>query len=70
MSEVDGPESAYQRLIELPDAAVQNHQAYWALRAHLEQQTGRSAASSYMRATSLSEDPAVRAFLQERMRAI
>ena len=50
--------------------ALAEFQAYWAARADLEARSGRAAAKdSYARAIGLETDPAVRAFLLERLRA-
>jgi len=65
MAEARGAEVAYGRLLELPRARVREHQAYWALRAHLERETGRDAEGSLERAVGLSADPAGGAVLLE-----
>ncbi len=50
----------------LPVDAVRDYQPYWALRAHLQTELGQSSEGSVARerAASLTEDPAVRAFLR------
>lgn len=65
LAEVRGAEAAYAELRTLDLDAVRDHQPYWALRAHLERQTGRPHEASVQRAIGLSEDPAVRAFLRK-----
>lgn len=62
-------DEAAAALDEIPPATVANYQAYWAVRAHsLAGQGNRVAArEAYTRAIGLSEDDAVRRFLQRRM---
>lgn len=52
--------------------AVASYQAYWATRAHVLARLGRTeeARAAYQRASGLSTDTAVRAFLQERSEAL
>ncbi len=56
-------------LADIPAAAVADYQPYWALSGHLLLKLDRSAeaADSFRRAAGLSEDPAVRAFLLEKI---
>ncbi len=51
---------------------VAGYQPYWAVRAHVLAQHGRhrEAADAYRRAVGLSEDAAIRAFLQRRLDAL
>jgi predicted RNA polymerase sigma factor len=56
-------------LLDAIDAdAVATYQPFWAVRAHLLRQSGRSAAAAdaYDRAIGLTEDPAIRQFLLDR----
>ena len=71
LAHVLGPE---QGLAALPrvesDAALGAFQAYWAARADMEAQAGLAdARESYAKAIGLEPDPAVRAFLLERLEA-
>jgi RNA polymerase sigma-70 factor (ECF subfamily) len=54
------------------EAAVERHQPWWALRAHLLARAGRraEAAEAYARAIALTSDAAVTRFLQERAAAV
>lgn len=63
-------ETALAELLRLPSERVERYQPYWALRAHLEKEIGLDASASLERATGLTEDPAVRAFLRDRLSAI
>lgn len=67
----DGAE-ALARLEELDEAAVKNYQPYWATRAHVLAQVGRSeeAGAAYRRAMGLTTDEAVRAWLRERLETV
>ncbi len=63
--EANGPESGLAVLDGIESGAVSSYQPYWAVRAHLLQQLGRTseALEAYDRAIGLTEDPAVREFL-------
>ena len=66
-------EAALRMLDELSAAdAVAEYQAYWATRAHVLAQARRAeeAKAAYRRAIGLTTDAAVRAFLQERAKAL
>lgn len=65
-AEAGAPEAAIRMLDALPPDAVKSHQPYWAARAHLERRLGRAAAAreAAMRATGLTRDARVRAYLQ------
>jgi RNA polymerase sigma-70 factor (ECF subfamily) len=67
-AEVGDADSALSLLDALESASVATYQPYWALRAHLLKQLGRARAAreAYDRAIALTEDDAVRQFLQER----
>ncbi len=58
-------DAALALLNSLADEDVRAYQPYWAVRAHVLEQLGRTgeAAAARTRAIGLSEDPAVRAFL-------
>lgn len=67
IAEVAGPEAGLARLDEIGPTLVTTYQPYWAVRAHLLQQLGRAEASdTFDRAIGLTEDEAVRQFLQKR----
>lgn len=72
LAETTGPAQGLAALDRVTADAVDRYQPFWALRAHLLGRLGRGdeAAQAYARAISLSEDPAVRAFLTERHRQI
>ncbi len=67
-AELRGPETGLSLLDAIDDKAVISYQPYWAVRAHLLQQLGRSqeAKEAFDRAIGLTEDGAVRVFLTER----
>jgi RNA polymerase sigma-70 factor (ECF subfamily) len=66
-AEVGDADSALSLLDALESASVATYQPYWALRAHLLKQLGRARAAREAcdRAIALTEDDAVRQFLQE-----
>jgi RNA polymerase sigma-70 factor (ECF subfamily) len=66
--EAERPARALALLDALPEKDVASYQPYWAVRASALQRAGADAAAAYDRAIGLSEDPAVRAFLQARRR--
>jgi predicted RNA polymerase sigma factor len=68
IAEVKGPGPALSLLDEIDGGAVKTYQPYWAVRAYLLKQLGRSheAAEAFDRAIGLAEDDAVRRFLRER----
>lgn len=68
IAEVQGAETGIALLDEVPADRIQTHQPYWATRADLLGRAGRTAAAidAYNRARGLTEDPAVREFLQRR----
>jgi predicted RNA polymerase sigma factor len=65
LAEANGPEQGLAILDAIDRNAVSAYQPYWAVRAHLLQRLGRTAAASdaYDRAIGLAEDPAIREFL-------
>jgi predicted RNA polymerase sigma factor len=68
-AEARGAEAGLALLWELPKAAVETYQPYWALKAHLFVKVGSiaEAADAYDRAIGLCDDPAMRAFLIARV---
>jgi predicted RNA polymerase sigma factor len=65
VAEARGPSAGLAVLDAIDPDAVSGYQPYWAVRAHLLHRLGRTreASDAYDRATGLTEDPAVRAFL-------
>jgi len=59
---------AQAQLAELPPKTVATYQPYWVLQAQLASASGdaATAAQAHQRALGLTEDPAVRAFLQQK----
>jgi RNA polymerase sigma-70 factor (ECF subfamily) len=68
VAEVRGPESGLSLLDAIDGRSVASYQPYWAVRAHLLQRLGRGrqATEAFERAIRLTEDGAVRRFLEER----
>jgi predicted RNA polymerase sigma factor len=68
VGEANGPEAGLAVLNGIDPDDVSNYQPYWAVRAHLLQQLGKTseAAHAFDRAIGLAEDPAVRQFLLQR----
>jgi predicted RNA polymerase sigma factor len=68
VAEANGPAVALELLENLPAEDVQQHQPYWAVRAHLLQALGDARATeaeaALEKTLALTEDPAVRAFLE------
>jgi len=66
IAEAQGPAAGLSALELLPDAVVQTYQPYWALAGHLFKRLGRisEAQCAYSRAIGLSEEPALRRFLE------
>ena len=71
-AEVDGPEAGLAMLEEIRGHPMEEHQPYWAVRAHLLAQAGRAgeARDAFARAIDLTDDDAVRVFLIERSEAV
>jgi predicted RNA polymerase sigma factor len=65
VSEANGPEAGLAVLDAIPLDDVSGYQPYWAVRAHLLQQLGKTpeALDAFDQAIGLAEDPAVRQFL-------
>jgi predicted RNA polymerase sigma factor len=65
IAQSQGPSQSLAQLAQLPSEAVNTYQPYWALKAHLLHQLGRTteAEAAYSRAIGLTKDPAIRAFL-------
>ena len=68
LAEANGPQAGLAVLDAIKSDAVSSYQPYWAVRAHLLQQLGKTpeALNAYDRAIGLAEDPAVRKFLLKR----
>jgi len=68
VAEAKGAEAGLAALDGIDPEAVSAYQPYWAVRAHLLQQLGKTseAADAFDRAIGLAEDPAVRGFLLQR----
>jgi predicted RNA polymerase sigma factor len=66
--ETRGPEAAWRLLEQIPSETVAGYQPYWACAAHVLEALGRpaEARSAAERAVGLSDDPAIRDFLQKR----
>jgi RNA polymerase sigma-70 factor (ECF subfamily) len=68
VSEANGPEAGLAVLDAIALDDVSGYQPYWAVRAHLLQQLGKTPESleAFDRAIGLAEDPAVRQFLLQK----
>jgi predicted RNA polymerase sigma factor len=68
MGEANGPQAGLAALDDIGEDDVSAYQPYWAVRAHLLQQLGKTpeALDAFDRAIGLAEDPAVRQFLLQR----
>jgi RNA polymerase sigma-70 factor (ECF subfamily) len=68
VAEASGLEAGLAVLDAIEAGAVSSYQPYWAVRAHLLQEMGKTpgALDAYDRAIGLTEDPAVREFLLQR----
>jgi RNA polymerase sigma-70 factor (ECF subfamily) len=68
-AKIDGPEAGLRALEAITDPAAQHFQPAWTTRAHLLAAAGRqpAAAAAYRRAIGLTADPAVAAYLGERL---
>jgi RNA polymerase sigma-70 factor, ECF subfamily len=69
---VDGPEAGLALLERDEDPLLERFQPAWATRAQLLADAGRphDAAAAYRRAISLTTEPAIRRFLERRLRAL
>jgi RNA polymerase sigma-70 factor (ECF subfamily) len=69
---LDGPDAGIAQLDRSQDPLIDRFQPAWATRAQLLAQAGRSqdAALAYQRAISLTTEPAIRRFLQNRLRTL
>ncbi|HMG36478.1 MAG TPA: DUF6596 domain-containing protein [Blastocatellia bacterium] len=72
VAKVDGPEAALQELDRIADARLLEYQPYWAARAELLSNMGSvdKARHAYEIAIGLERDPAVRRFLERRMKRL
>jgi RNA polymerase sigma-70 factor (ECF subfamily) len=70
IAELKGPKAGLAVLEAIESDIVSRYQPYWAVRAHLLQEIGRTPESleAYDRAIGLAEDPAVRQFLLQKRR--
>jgi RNA polymerase sigma-70 factor (ECF subfamily) len=68
IGEANGPQAGLAALDDIGEDDVSAYQPYWAVRAHLLQQLGKTpeALDAFDRAIGLAEDPAVRQFLLQR----
>jgi predicted RNA polymerase sigma factor len=68
VAEAKGAEAGLARLDGIDTEDISTYQPYWAVRAHLLQQLGKTpdALDAFDRAIGLTEDPAVRQFLLQR----
>lgn len=68
IAEAQSPAQGLQQLDALPPERVRNYQPYWSVKAHLLSQLGQAteAKNAYAKAIGLTEDPAIREFLQTR----
>jgi predicted RNA polymerase sigma factor len=64
--EARGPAEGLALLDAIPEHAVATYQPYWAVRAHFQRELGRAreARAAFDTALRLTEDPAVRRFLE------
>jgi RNA polymerase sigma-70 factor (ECF subfamily) len=71
-AQVDDPEAGLAALDRILDPSVGRFQPAWATRARMLAEAGRKreAAEAYQRAIALTTEPAVRRFLQDRLRAL
>jgi predicted RNA polymerase sigma factor len=68
VAEANGADAGLAALDAIEPTTVAGYQPYWAVRAHLLQRLGKTqeALVAFDRAISLSEDPAVRQFLEQK----
>ena len=68
VAEAKGAEAGLAALDAIDPDDISAYQSYWAVRAHLLQRLGKTpeAWEAFDRAIGLTEDPAVREFLQQR----
>jgi RNA polymerase sigma-70 factor (ECF subfamily) len=69
IAQAGNPPAGYGALEEIPAERVVDYQPYWAARGHLLRLLDRyeEAAEAFARAASLTEDPALRAYLFQRV---
>jgi len=72
VAELRGPLSGLALLDDIPEAAINAYQPYWALTGHLLGRLGHrsEAREAYHRAIGLCDDPAMRVFLQAKASAL
>jgi RNA polymerase sigma-70 factor (ECF subfamily) len=68
----DRPKDALALLDDIDPKRIDRYQSYWAVRAHCFSMLNQTddAVGAYRRAIGLCEDPATRAFLQERLAGV
>jgi predicted RNA polymerase sigma factor len=66
VAEANGPGAGLALLDAIVESAVDSYQPYWAARAHFQKRLGRheQARAAFDKAIALSQDPAVRQFLE------
>jgi predicted RNA polymerase sigma factor len=71
VAEARGPAAGLALLDAMLPGAVESYQPYWAARGHFHERLGqgREARAAFDTALSLSDDPAVRSFLERRAKA-
>ena len=71
IAQAHGAEAGLALLSQLPASQMDAHQPYWALRAHLlhELRRGAEASAAFTKAIELTEDQAVRSFLEQQRAA-
>ncbi|HET6334633.1 MAG TPA: DUF6596 domain-containing protein [Polyangiales bacterium] len=72
VAEARGPAAGLALLEALPESEVENHQPYWAVRAHLLHAVGRVVAANEAldQALRLTDDTTVRRFLEQKFAAL
>ena len=68
VAEANGPDAGLAVLDAIDSRSISDYQPYWAVRAHLLKQLGKTSESfeAFDRAIGLAEDPAVRKFLLQK----
>jgi len=71
VAEANGPEAGLALLDAIVESAVETYQPYWAARAHFHKRLGQheQAQAAFDKAVRLTQDPAVRRFLEARSRS-
>jgi len=68
VAQAGNPAAGFAALEEIPTSRIVNYQPYWAARGHLLQLLNQKeeAQKAFSRATSLTDDPALREYLFKR----